>query len=265
MRILMLFVPTLVLCLAAHNATASEKDAKERAAKKACLTGDPAKGVEILTDLFIDTNDPTYIFNQGRCFEQNNRYFDALGRFREYLRKAKTASAEYRGEAEKHIADCQALLGKNDREAARPSSPEVAKPDPTPAVTWQIQSPKQATPVQPSPLALTESAQPGGSAGSGLRVSGVVAASVGAAALVAGLVLNLKYNSTIGDLRSNWSAGADSSNRNYKTMSAVGYSVGVGCVAAGAVLYVLGWNAGKTGLAPGVVAGSPGALLTGEF
>jgi tetratricopeptide (TPR) repeat protein len=90
------------------------KESKERAAKKACLTGDPVKGVELLTDLFIDTNDPTYIFNQGRCYEQSNRYEEAIGRFREYLRKAKSAPAAERAEAEKHIADCQALSEKKE-------------------------------------------------------------------------------------------------------------------------------------------------------
>jgi hypothetical protein len=30
--------------------------------------------VEILAGLYVDTNDPTYIFNQGRCFEQTHRY-----------------------------------------------------------------------------------------------------------------------------------------------------------------------------------------------
>ena len=272
MRSLMLLVLTLAVCLATSKAGAASVDAKVRAAKKACLTGDPAKGVEILTDLFIDTNDPTYIFNQGRCFEQNNQFADAIGRFREYLRKAKTVSAEYRMEAEKHIADCQALLGKKDGESTHQASPEAVKPEIPPAATPKSSSPNQAqaapvqdAPVRPVPLVVAESTRPGGAAGSSLRVAGLVTASVGAAALVAGLILNLKYNSTIGDLRSNWSAGASTSNQNYKTMSAVGYGVGAGCVAAGAIFYILGWSAGNTALGPAVVAGGPGALLTGGF
>jgi hypothetical protein len=265
MRSLVLSVLTLALCLASSKASAAGIEARERAAKKACLTGDPAKGVEILADLFIDTNDPGYIFNQGRCFEQNNRYDDAIGRFREYLRKAKTASAEGRTEAEKHIADCQALLGKKDGEPPRPASPVLAKPEDVPAALPPTPSPGQAAAIQPTTLVVTERAQPSDGTGSGLRVAGVVTASVGMAALIAGLVLNLKYNGSTNDLRSNWSAAADSSSRDYKTMSAVGYGAGAGCVAAGAVLYLIGWNAGKTAFAPTVVAGLPGALLTGEF
>jgi tetratricopeptide (TPR) repeat protein len=94
----------------AAGARAESREAKEKAAKKACLTGKPDKGVELLTDLFIESNDANYIFNQGRCFEQNNRYEDAIGRFREYLRKAKDASAADRADADKHIAECRALL-----------------------------------------------------------------------------------------------------------------------------------------------------------
>jgi hypothetical protein len=74
----MWFIPVV---LASPAAGAEDQKVKERAARKACLSGNFAQGVEILSDLFIDTRDPTYIFNQGRCFEQNNRYDEALGRF----------------------------------------------------------------------------------------------------------------------------------------------------------------------------------------
>jgi hypothetical protein len=79
-----------VLCLVPQPGFAAGYQAKERAAKKACLTGDPEKGVAILADLFIDTDDLAYIFNQGRCYEQNRRYEDAIGRFREYLVKGES-------------------------------------------------------------------------------------------------------------------------------------------------------------------------------
>jgi hypothetical protein len=89
------FVPALSrgsIIVAAAPAIAASRGAEqyaaqERAARKACLKGDYGKGVDILADLFVDTKDPTYIFNQGRCFEQNRRYEDAIGRFEEYLRR----------------------------------------------------------------------------------------------------------------------------------------------------------------------------------
>ncbi len=55
--------------------------------------GDHQKGAEILVRLFIQTRDPVYLFNQGRCYQQNHRWAEALGRFREYLRKAPNLDA----------------------------------------------------------------------------------------------------------------------------------------------------------------------------
>jgi hypothetical protein len=102
----------IVLLALTSQAHAANEDARERAAaRKACLSGDVQKGMEILSDLFVRTENPVHIYNQGRCLEQNGRCEEAINRFREYLRKAKI-SAEERSEAEKHIADCQALLGQ---------------------------------------------------------------------------------------------------------------------------------------------------------
>lgn len=49
------------------QANAAAEDAKEHAARKACLTGNYQKGVEILSDLYLKTKDPVFIYNQGRC------------------------------------------------------------------------------------------------------------------------------------------------------------------------------------------------------
>ena len=92
--------------LAATPALAAGKQSREHAARRACLSGDVNTGVTILSDLFIDTKDPTYIFNQGRCFEQNHRYEDAVSRFEEYLRVPEGhLDADDRAAAEKHIAE----------------------------------------------------------------------------------------------------------------------------------------------------------------
>jgi hypothetical protein len=123
----LLFAVPLLVSSSAHAQAA--RGVQERAAKKACLVGDTAKGVEILADLYVDSNDPTYIFNQGRCFEQNRLYEDAIARFREYLVKAKRASPEDQADAEKHIAACQTYLA--EAEAAKAASPPVAQPEPT--------------------------------------------------------------------------------------------------------------------------------------
>ena len=85
MGCVLLFLPCL---LASQAAQAQDRQSQEREAKRACIAGDYTKGVAILSELYADTNDPTYIFNGGRCFQQNGRYEEAILRFREYLRKA---------------------------------------------------------------------------------------------------------------------------------------------------------------------------------
>jgi hypothetical protein len=60
------------LLFALPSAWGASPDDQERAARKACLLGDVRKGTEILADLYLDTKNPTHIYNQGRCFEQND-------------------------------------------------------------------------------------------------------------------------------------------------------------------------------------------------
>ncbi|HEY5284024.1 MAG TPA: hypothetical protein VIM14_14625, partial [Polyangia bacterium] len=121
----------LVACLllAARAAQARDLDAKERAARTACLAGDYVKGVAILSELFVSTNDSNYIFNQGRCFEQNHRYEDALSRFREYLRVGKQISSTDKAAAQKHMADCQDLLAKQGGSSSTRKEAEVGSGD----------------------------------------------------------------------------------------------------------------------------------------
>jgi hypothetical protein len=80
------------MLIAAPNAMGANVESKARAAKRACLVGDVEKGAGILADLYLDTNDATYIYNQGRCFEQNGKNDQAVLRFKEYLRKAQGLS-----------------------------------------------------------------------------------------------------------------------------------------------------------------------------
>jgi hypothetical protein len=271
--------------LVAGQARAGRVEAKERVARKACLTGDATKGVEILADLFIDTDDATYIYNQGRCLEQNNRYEDAIGKFREYLRKAARASADEKADAEKHIADCQALLGKKEAEPVQraPESRPVATPLPEPPRPVAAPVPESPSPTAtavvgpgavPPPLtgvepaaALGEHAMaaPSAAGGAGLRVGGIVVMSVGAAALIGGVITNLKYNSMVGDMQHGYDPKTDDSSKTYQTLSIAGYGVGAACLAGGAILYYLGWRAGHVSLAPVAAAGGGGAVVTGAF
>jgi hypothetical protein len=249
---------------AADAAAKEAKEAKERAAKKACLTGDPVKGVELLTDLFIDTNDATYIFNQGRCYEQSNRYEDAIGRFREYLRKARNAPSAERADAEKHIADCQALI-----EQRRPPVPGPSGADATGTADARGGTPvsTSTTPPVTSPTdgLVAQPVAQTSSPGFGLRTAGLVTSVLGLAALGGAIALNVKYNNMVDGLKTKWDNGVESSSNDYKTMAIIGYSAGAVCVATGVLLFIVGRNAGQTMVGPAVVAGSPGATFSGAF
>jgi TolA-binding protein len=106
-------VPVLASLLVAGTVSAKDSDGQERAARTACLAGDYAKGITILSELFVASKDPDFIYNQGRCYEQNRRYEDAIARFQEYLRVATRSTKSTRAEAQKHIASCQNLLAKH--------------------------------------------------------------------------------------------------------------------------------------------------------
>jgi hypothetical protein len=239
----------------------SSKEEKERAAKKACLNRDADKGVELLTDLYVDTNDPTYIFNQGRCYEQNDRCQDAIVRFREYLRKKPGAAESDRDDVQKHILDCETLLAKRAGDASRaiagraavapvaPVGPEAKPIDGAVAAHAQV----AVAEARPAP------------AGAGLRTAGVVTMAAGAAALAGAVVLNLKHNGMISDLKADYSGDTADSAKTYKTLGIVGYGLGAACLVGGAALYWLGVRAGSARVGPTVVAGNAGVMMAGGF
>ena len=262
---------TFVSLLLTSADSTADRDAKLREAKRACLNGDATTGLAILTDLYVDTGDPTHIYNQGRCLEQNNRYEEAIGRFREYLRKVggkRRVDKADRVEAEKHIEDCQALLAQNGKvapvTAAVPPPPEVPPPSPPRSSPAPAPTPEPVAAIAQQPAAPPST----GSPGFGLRIAGIGIASVGGAALVAGLVLNLKANSMVRGLAPTYNRSDDSTGKTYQTLSMVGYGVGAACVAGGMVLYYLGWRAGRASqmaLLPSFSTGSAGGALAGGF
>ncbi len=255
---------------------AASEESKERAARKACLSGNVQKGVEILSDLFVKTEDPVFIFNQGRCFEQNGRCEEAINRFREYLRKAGKANAEDKADAEKHIADCQALMGHN---AASEAKPEPApKPTAETAVTPKVEA-LSAPPVQPPPpppaVVTVPPAQPpvvtepAPSPGRGMRIAGIACGIVGVGAIATGIYFYTRARS-YSDKVSNQEVvnpSDDSAGKNAETMQWVFYGVGGAAVATGVVLYVLGARAGteRVAVAPWVGGGVAGLSAQGAF
>jgi hypothetical protein len=145
------------LLLTAMPAWGAGRQAKEKTARKACLAGDYSKGVPILADLFVETRDPVYIFNQGRCFEQNRRYEDAIARFEEYLRAGETMKLgpEDRAAAEKHIADCKGRLPDQSSKSQVSAPQPIVPPPPTPVAPAAPTSPEPSTSIVAPPPAAT--------------------------------------------------------------------------------------------------------------
>jgi tetratricopeptide (TPR) repeat protein len=240
---------------------ASSKDKREREARKACLVGDYAKGVLLLSDLFLDFKDPNYIFNQGRCYEQNQQFEEAIKQFREYLR----ISAEDPTLAEKHIAECEALQREKTRKAAPPSV--KAKRQRLTELETTSQRIDLSVPSLPSvEKSITQAPSPG----SGLRTSGVVVAGFGVASAITGLVLNLIANSRANKITppNLYERSKEATRQDYENLGWVSYGVGALATATGAVLYGVGVSKGRIGevaLIPAIGQGVAGASLHGAF
>ena len=268
-----LLTTILSILLAAPLVHAAGKESKERAARKACLSGDYAKGIEILSDLFIDTLDANFIFNQARCFEQNNRYEEAVGRFREYLRKATALSPEDKADTEKHIADCQALLGQK---GAAEAKPEPAPPAPAPTTPSAAPSPAPAAvpPAAPAPeqVAVTSATQPAASPGRGLRIAGIACGVVGVASVGTAIYYYTRAKSYSDKVSGQTTPNPsdESAGKHAQTMQWVFYSAGAAAIATGTVLYVLGWQAADAShpaanVAPMLGPGLAGISAQGAF
>ena len=271
---------TLAFLAAPLAARAGAKENKERAAKTACLAGDYAKGVALLAELYVSSsNDVTYLFNQGRCFEQNGKYEEAIVRFREYQLKNADAGNAPDESAEKHIANCQAVLDKQ-----KPAAQVAAAAVPAAVSAAPVASAPAAEPIVPKtsaveakPEARVEIAEAIAPAtpGRALRIAGISAAAVGVAGIATGVILNIKANSLAKDLESAngsstmlYSRSTESSRSTYQTLGWVAYGAGTACLVGGAVSYLLGYSQGQNAqvaFVPAVGAGHVGATLQGAF
>jgi hypothetical protein len=239
----------------------SNAQAQERAAKKACAAGDFRKGVEILADLYVDTGDSNYIFNQARCYEQSHQWINAADRFREYLLKAQNAPASDRDDAEKHLAACK-----------RYQEEEQAKNAPAPLQTPVFVTAPSVAPaaqVATTPIGASSPPSQEGS-GAGLRTTGIVVAGVGLATLGAAIALNVKANQLARDASSTQNPSTESSQKSYKTGALICYGTGAAALVTGGVLYWLGHRSAEekpaaVALLPSWTPGLATITLSGGF
>jgi hypothetical protein len=248
---------------------APETEAKAKSARTACLAGDPDRGAALLAELFVETRDFNHIYNQGRCFEQNRLYEEAIGRFREYLVKGDRLTQKEKADAESHIARCQSYLPK--REPAKPAV--VIAPEPVVPVEQAQPVPPPADQATPAVVVAQPKTRPSsGREGAGTRLAGIVVGAVGVAGITTGVILNLKVNQMSSDLEKpdNYSRKTDSSRKTYTTAGWISYGLGAACLATGSLLYYLGWRsaAGSATAVAWIPTASPdmaGIALEGSF
>jgi hypothetical protein len=150
------------------------------------------------------------------------------------MRKNANGTASEKADAEKHIAECESFRDKEEPRLAPAHAASVpgVSPASSPLTTG---APQAALVEQPTPLPEVP--------GSGLRVTGIVLASVGVATAVTGLVLNLKANSLADDFNRTQDPATRSSSSSYKTGSMICYGVGAGALVAAGILYLIGRTA----------------------
>ncbi len=204
----------------------AQQDTRESEAKKACLANRPDRGIELLAELYAETNDPTYIYNQGRCYQQNGRGPDALVRFREYLRKATAIDPTEKASVERVIAELEQQ--EQARQSANAATPAASS---APAIAPAI----GVTPAEPEPRADRRQ----------LRIAGIAAAGLGAVALAGGIYMGLRTQQLSDEVsadahRMMFSPSKYDEGTRAEILQWVGYGVGGLALATGAVLYVIG-------------------------
>jgi len=245
----------VALCGAARAADPAADDQRPNAALAACASGDVAKGIAILGQLYAETRNPSFVFNQGRCYQKNNQLEPARGSFTEYLRIGTNEPPE-------DLQRAQAFVKEIDEALAR-------------------QRASQPAPV----VATTPTAAPSDNKAI-LRVSSVVLAAVGVAAVGFGVAMSFKVKSTNDDLQGLFAGQPyvtdvariqqlQSDGDKYATLQWVGYGVGAAAVAGAVTTFILGgsklpWaaeSANKTAfdVTPVVSPDGSGAVLRMRF
>ncbi len=211
----------------AADAPAGGEDKRPTAALAACASGDVAKGISILGELYAETRNPAYVFNQARCYQKNNKLEEARGSFTEYLRIGTNEPPEDIQRADGFIKEIDETLARQRASAApAPSVPSI------------------------------QVADSGADRRHTLRVASIVLAGVGVAAIATGVFLSLKVQQTNDDINRQF-AGMDyvtdgarlqqqlADGQRYETWQWVGYGVGVAAMAGAVTTFILSGGFGS--------------------
>jgi len=218
------------------------EDKRPNTALAACASGDVNKGIAILGELYAETRNPAYVFNQGRCYQKNNKLDEARGAFTEYLRIGTSEPPE-------DLQRAQGFIKEIDDALARQRASQ-----PAPIVVAPVQSGEGRTRA--------------------LRTTSIVLAAVGVVAIGVGAFLSYKVKSTndaINNEFANQPYVTDearleqqiSDGKSYETWQWVGYGVGVAAMAGALTTFILsGFSASGSAAPEQPAASTPSVAIT---
>lgn len=226
----------------ADSPAPSGDDQRSTVALAACASGDFAKGISILGELYAETRNPAYVFNQGRCYQKSDQLEKARSSFTEYLRLSTNEPPEDVNRARAFVKEIDDALA---RERANEPAPVIIAPAPS-----------------------------GADRSRSLRIASIVLAGVGVAAVATGAYLSLKVKQT-NDAINNEFAGMDyvtdparlerqlADGQRYETWQWVGYGLGIAAMAGAVTTFVISGGGAATPSAapPGAAAPAEHALV----
>jgi tetratricopeptide (TPR) repeat protein len=226
---------------------------------------------------YLAQPDPAFLFNIGQCYRKLGQNQQALNFFQEYLKKA-SADDPNRSQVEARIRDIEAeakLQAEAAQAAAAPApAPEVVQPAPEVVPPAPPPAPAAVAATPTAPAASVEQAVPAKTTsegnGRGLRIAGIACGAAGLASVGIGIYYYTRARSLSDSVTNSQypKASDDQAGRDAQTMQWVFYGIGAGALAAGTVLYLLGWptkESGRTVAVPMVGPGLAGISAQGAF
>jgi hypothetical protein len=249
-------------------APARTREQREADARRACAAGHVDEGVEILADLYAGYSHPNYIYNQGRCYQENGKPEQAIARFREYLRVGTDAPPAVREKVERFIRELE-----GERQGPPPAAMPPPPRDPVPL-------PPQPPPPAAAPPIVTQRlppVPPPAESSPGLKAAAVVFGVVGGIGVAGGLLAGAKVSSLqkdvekapVGKFNVDQLASQGKTAHRYETLQWVSYGVGAAGL-IGAIVCVMannpsgGQRAGRFTIAT-LPAADAGIALAGRF
>lgn len=141
----------------AYAQTKDEVDPRVSEAMSACLGNNLDKGIGILAQLYAETQDAIWVFNQARCYQQNNKLEDARTRFLEFRRKNRNKDKARDARAQEYLAEIDKELERRERNAARAEAPKkTVEPPKAEAPVPQPKVPAYVPPAAAAESSMTD-------------------------------------------------------------------------------------------------------------